>query len=188
MKVEFVRNLIETGVVQDDTLVWTKGMVDWVSPERERERGLLFRWRDGRIADPPHSASTLPLASRRPGLQELISNVPIFMTPLEKDLKEYYTPGKPNRDKEVAQMKEVSESKGKDSRRMKSRREIPSLTPKISPLPLLHCEPLPPLQQQQQQQKVRGRLVLRGRAEGDARPHLQGGPRGGREGGRGVGD
>ena len=66
------------------------------------------------------------------------------MTPLEKDLKEYYTPGKPNRDKEVAQMKEVSESKGKDSRRMKSRREIPSLTPKISPLPLLHCEPLPP--------------------------------------------
>ena len=35
MKVEFVRNLIETGVVQDDTLVWTKGMVDWVSPERE---------------------------------------------------------------------------------------------------------------------------------------------------------
>ena len=59
-------------------------------------------------------------------------------------MKEYYTPGKPNRDKEVAQMKEVSESKGKDSRRMKSRREIPSLTPKISPLPLLHCEPLPP--------------------------------------------
>ena len=41
VKVEFVRNLIETGVVQDDTLVWTKGMVDWVSPERERERGLL---------------------------------------------------------------------------------------------------------------------------------------------------
>ena len=38
VKVEFVRNLIETGVVQDDTLVWTKGMVDWVSPERERER------------------------------------------------------------------------------------------------------------------------------------------------------
>ena len=103
---------------------------------RERERGLLsfVGATDGSLT-PPHSASTLPLASRRPGLQELISNVPIFMTPLEKDLKEYYTPGKPNRDKEVAQMKEVSESKGKDSRRMKSRREIPSLTPRILPLP-----------------------------------------------------
>ena len=52
VKVEFVRNLIETGVVQDDTLVWTKGMVDWVSPERERERTSLFRWSDRRIADP----------------------------------------------------------------------------------------------------------------------------------------
>ena len=33
VKVEFIRNLIETNVVQEDTLVWTKGMVEWVSED-----------------------------------------------------------------------------------------------------------------------------------------------------------
>ncbi len=42
--------------------------------------------------------------------QEPIHTNPIFMTPLERDLKEYYTPGRDNnlRDKEIEQMKEVS--------------------------------------------------------------------------------
>ena len=41
--------------------------------------------------------------------QDLISNVSIFMTPLEKDLKEYYTPGKGKgeRKTEIEQMKQV---------------------------------------------------------------------------------
>ncbi|QDZ25189.1 hypothetical protein HOP50_16g77350 [Chloropicon primus] len=71
VKVDFIRDLIEANLVRDDTLVWTKGMVDW----------------------------------------EAISQVPIFMTPLEKDLKEYYTPGKNRntREREVAQMKEFEE-------------------------------------------------------------------------------
>ena len=39
--VQFVRNLLLTQSIEEDTLVWTKGMTDWVSAtlrERERER------------------------------------------------------------------------------------------------------------------------------------------------------
>lgn len=69
--VEFIRNLFETGVVLEDTLVWCKGMVNW---------------------EPVHS-------------------VPIFITPLERDLKEYFTPGKgkESRERDVEQMKSFNE-------------------------------------------------------------------------------
>ena len=41
VKVEFIRELIETNVVHEDTLVWTKGMVDWVSARRESLRACV---------------------------------------------------------------------------------------------------------------------------------------------------
>ena len=42
--------------------------------------------------------------------KEQLCNVPIFMTPLEMDLKTHFTPGKPSetRKMEIEQMKQVS--------------------------------------------------------------------------------